>query len=269
MTMFSKRPPSLVCLSDEVAARALSKCFGNVTEAARDLGVDRKDLRRLTWSNPAVLAAAYERMELFVITMQSELMSQSAHRSSRVRQCAFDRMYKLAAIPDHPVGKAFAGLPLGLLARAPRVRSVVKAERVEAERAEAERALAREAVAELDRERAAEFERELAFEMNGDRRPGQEDEETRADIELRALRSLDWRDADPVREAPATVSEEPTPELAPQSGLPVWPGPYAPLPLVAHLYAPWTLSKGVLAAPQLQREHGQELRRRLSRGGWR
>jgi hypothetical protein len=202
MTMFSKRPPSLVCLSDEVAARALSKCFGNVTEAARDLGVDRKDLRRLTWSNPAVLAAAYERMELFVITMQSELMSQSAHRSSRVRQCAFDRMYKLAAIPDHPVGKAFAGLPLGLLARAPRVRSVVKAERVEAERAEAERALAREAVAELDRERAAEFERELAFEMNGDHRPGQEDEETRADIEpTRALRAgslwPDWH-ADPV-----------------------------------------------------------------------
>ena len=39
------------------------------------------------------------------------------------------------------------------------------------------------------------------------------------------------------------MSEEPTPELAPQSGLPVWPGPYAPLPLVAHLYAPWTSSK--------------------------
>ena len=46
-----------------------------------------------------------------------------------------------------------------------------------------------EAADELDRERAAEFERELAFEMNGDRRPGQEDEETRADIEpARALR---------------------------------------------------------------------------------
>ena len=182
--MFSRRPPSLAHLSDEAAARALSKRFGNIVEAARDLGVDRKDLRRLTWSNPAILAAAHERIDLFVITMRSELVSQALHGSSRVRQCAIDRMYKVAAIPDHPIGKAFAGLSLGLLARAPRVRSVVKAERVEAERAEAERALAREAVAELDRERAAEFERELAFEMNGDRRPGQEDEETRADIEL-------------------------------------------------------------------------------------
>jgi hypothetical protein len=158
MAMFSRRPSSLAHLSDESAARALSKHFGNIVETARDLGVDRKDLRRLTWSNPAILAAAHERIDLFVITMQGELSSQSVHRSSRVRQCAFDRMYKLAAIPDHPVGKAFAGLPLGLLARAPRVRSVVKAERVEAERAEAERALAREAVAEIERERAAEFE---------------------------------------------------------------------------------------------------------------
>ena len=59
----------------------------------------------------------------------------------------------------------------------------------------------RQAADELERERVAEFERELAFEMNGDLRPGQEDEETRADIEpARALRAgslrLDWRDAD-------------------------------------------------------------------------
>ena len=113
-----------------------------------------------------------------------------------------------------------------LLMLAPASRRRAKAPKAD----NAQLVLEREAAAELARERAAEFERELAFEMNGDRRPGQEDEETRADIEpTRALRlSLDWRDADPVREAPATVSEAPTPESAPQSGLPVWLGPYAP-----------------------------------------
>ena len=63
MAMFSRRPASLAHLSDEAAARALSKHFGNIVEAAKELGVDRKDLRRLTWSNPAILDAAHERME--------------------------------------------------------------------------------------------------------------------------------------------------------------------------------------------------------------
>jgi hypothetical protein len=158
MAMFSRRPASLAHLSDEAAARALSKHFGSIVEAAKDLGVDRKDLRRLTWSNPAILDAAHERIDLFVITMRSELVSQAMHGSSRVRQCAFDRMYRVAAIPDHPIGKAFVGLSLRLLARAPRGRSV-EAGRVEVEKAaEAEAALEWEAAAELERERVAEVE---------------------------------------------------------------------------------------------------------------
>ena len=143
--------------------------------------------------------------------------------------------------------------------------------------------LEREATAELERERVAEFERELAFEMNGDRRPGQEAEETQADIEpTRALRagslSLDGCDADPVGEALVIAYEAPSPESAPQPGLPVWLGSYPAPPLVAHLYVPWTPPKVVpqlqpqlQPQPQPQRERGQEPRRRLrlSRGGWR
>jgi hypothetical protein len=173
MAMFSKRPPSLAHLSDEAVARALSRRYGDIVAAAKDLGVDRKDLRRLTWSNPAILAAAHERIDLFVITMRSELVSQAMHGSSRVRQCAIDQMYKVAAIPDHPIGKAFAGLSLGLLARAPRARSV-EAERVEVEKAaEAEAEL--EAAVELEREAAAELDRERAAEVEADRRRERED----------------------------------------------------------------------------------------------
>jgi hypothetical protein len=183
MAMFSRRPPSLAHLSDEAASRALSKRYGDIVAAAKDLGVDRKDLRRLTWSNPAILAAAHERIDLFVITMRSELVSQAMHGSSRVRQCAIDRMYRVAAIPDHPVGKAFASLSLGLLARAPRGRSVVEAERVEVEKAEA--ALEWEAAAELEREREAEVE--------ADRRREREDEERRGRERKTTETVVAWR----------------------------------------------------------------------------
>ena len=173
MAMFSRRPPSLAHLSDEAAARALSRRYGDIIAAAKDLGVDRKDLRRLTWSNPAILAAAHERIDLFVITMRGELVSQVMHGSSRVRQCAIDRMYRVAAIPDHPIGKAFAGLSLGLLARAPRVRSVVEVEVVGAEAEEGRAALEREAEAdrqrEFQREREAETEIRLEREAAADR----------------------------------------------------------------------------------------------------
>jgi hypothetical protein len=180
MAMFSRRPPSLAHLSDEAASRALSKHYGDIVAAAKDLGVDRKDLRRLTWSNPAILAAAHERIDLFVITMRGELVSQAMHGSSRVRQCAIDRMYRVAAIPDHPIGKAFASLSLGLLARAPRGRSVVEAERVEVEKAaeaeEVRAALEQEAAAELELEREAEEarRRELAVEFETSRREERE-----------------------------------------------------------------------------------------------
>ena len=183
MAMFLRRPPSLAHLSDEAAARALSRRYGDIVAAAMDLGVDRKDLRRLTWHNPGILAAAHQRIDLFVITMRGELVSQAMHGSSRVRQCAFDRMYRLAAIPDHPVGKVFAGLSLGLLARAPRARSV-EAKRVEAERAEAERVEAERAKVSLEREAAAELElaqeaeevrrRELEVEFETSRRQERE-----------------------------------------------------------------------------------------------
>jgi hypothetical protein len=227
----------------------LAKHAGDIVKAARELNINRSDLRKLTWHNPQILNAAHERMWLFRSGVRSKITAAIYGGSAKRRRWGFDAMFDSYEFRDQWSNPA-------LLMLAPASRRRAKAPKVD----NAQLVLEREAAAELARERAAEFERELAFEMNGDRRP---DEPTRA------LRSLDWRDADPVREAPATVSEAPTPESAPQSGLPVWPGPYAPLPLVAHLYAPRTLSKGALAAPQLQRERGQEPRRRLSRGGWR
>ena len=121
------------------------------------------------------------------------------------------------------------------LAPAPRQRAKVP------EADNAQLVLEREATAELERERVAEFERELAFEMNGDRRPGQEGEETQADIEpTRALRagslSLDGCDADPVGEALVIAYEAPSPEF----GSSAW---------VACLA--WTLSAAAVSGEQI------------------
>ena len=92
MPFIPKRPLSLEHLSDEAAARALSRHFGDIVEAAKELGVDRKDLRRLTWHNPAILDAAHERMSLFVFIQRGEVVRGLDSRVASVRRRAVDRM---------------------------------------------------------------------------------------------------------------------------------------------------------------------------------
>src|SRR4249920_3608583 len=101
MPYIPKRPASLAHLSDEAAARALSRCFGDIVEAARELGVDRKDLRRLTWSNPAILDAAHERMSLFIFVRRDEIMSGLRSKRGSVRRRAVDRMVANPALFGH------------------------------------------------------------------------------------------------------------------------------------------------------------------------
>jgi hypothetical protein len=151
--MFPERPSSLADLTDEQAARALSRRFGDVAAAAKDLNVDRTDLRRLTWSNPAILDAAHERMELFVDHMWGEAVDGLDSRSARVRMRAADRIFAHPRAIDHP----FAG-GLSLFAPAPRVRGPRRSDEAEKARAAHDRELAAE------REREAAAERERAFE---------------------------------------------------------------------------------------------------------
>jgi hypothetical protein len=252
-----ERPPSLTHLSDEVASTVLDKHFGDFVKAARELNISRTDLRKLSWHNPRILNAAHERMWLFRSGVRSKIIGAIYSGSAKRRRWGFDAMFDSYEFRDQSSDPAWL-----MLARAPRPRA--KAPEVD----NAQLVLEREAAAESERERVAEFERELAFEMNGDRRRGQEDEETEPARALRAGSfSLDWRDADPVSEVPTVVSEAPTPEPALQSELPIWSGPFPPPPLLTNKYQPY-----VPAAPsQPQRERVQEPRRRLrlSRGGWR
>jgi hypothetical protein len=143
---------SLAHVSDEQAARALSRQFGAIKKAAEDLGVDPKHLRRLVWSNPGILDAAHERMSLFAFFRRDEVMSGLVSNAASVRRRAVDRMFAnpgLFGDLQHPL------LPAARPRRGPSA---------EARAQLARERLDREAAAELERERAIEREREAAAE---------------------------------------------------------------------------------------------------------
>lgn len=160
MAMFSKRPPSLAHLSDEAATRALSKHFGNIVEAARDLNVDRKALRRLTWSNPAILDAAHERIDWFIMARRSELMSDLGSKVWRVRRRAADEILANSVLFNSSLHPALSLLASAPRARGPRLVKTVAASDVEKARVALEH-LEYEAAAE----RAVERERERLLEQ--------------------------------------------------------------------------------------------------------
>ena len=141
-----KRPPVLAHVSDEAASIVLARHFGDFVVAARELNVDRKDLRRLTWHNPRVLNAAHERMELFHIGVKSKILEAMYSCSAKRRRWGFDAMFDSYEFRDHPLASARWAAP----AQRERAKKVVEAQLV----------LAQEAAAELERERAAERRRE-------------------------------------------------------------------------------------------------------------
>jgi hypothetical protein len=128
-------------LSDEAASVVLARHWGDVVKAAKELGVDRKDLRRLTWHNPRILAAAHERMELFHIGVRSKIIAAVYSRSAKRRRWGVDAMFDSYEFRDHPLASARWAAP---------------ARREQA--ANAQLVLGREAAAELGRERAIEIE---------------------------------------------------------------------------------------------------------------
>jgi hypothetical protein len=162
MAMFSKRPPSLAHLSDEAAARALSRHFGNMVEAAKDLGVDRKDFRRLTWSNPAILDAAHEQMELFAMVRRDELISGLASKVWDVRRRAADVISTNSVLFD-PYSRH--DLTKYAPASRPRTRAPNPAAAAERARLALERQASAERTLEREREAAMEMEREQRREV--------------------------------------------------------------------------------------------------------
>ena len=151
------RPPALEHLSDEAASIVLVRHYGDIVKAARELGVDRKDLRRLTWHNPRILTAAHERMELFHIGVKSKIIAAVYSRSAKRRRWGVEAMFDSYEFRDHPLANArwTAGARREQAAAAGRARL----------------ALQQEAAAELARERVSSAtKRRRSGEIEDDRR---------------------------------------------------------------------------------------------------
>jgi hypothetical protein len=166
MTKYAMRPPALAHISDEAAAKALSRHFGDFVQAACELNISRTDLRRLTWANPSILDAAHERMQLFIFVRKDEIISGLHSRRASDRRRAIDRIAANPGLFGDIGHSAFA-----LLAPAARSRgfhrSAVAIDRPDEGLLARER-LEQEAAAEIDRERereaAADRERESAVD---------------------------------------------------------------------------------------------------------
>jgi hypothetical protein len=137
-----KRPPALAHLSDEAASIVLARHFGDFVKAARDLGVDRKHLRRLTWHNPWILKAAHERMDLFHDRVKSTIIEALYSGSAKRRRWAADAMFDAIEFSDSPFASARVAPP-------PRPARVAASVRL---------VLGQRAAAELAHERAVEVE---------------------------------------------------------------------------------------------------------------
>jgi hypothetical protein len=119
-----ERPPSLAHLSSEEASAALARHFGDFAKAAKELNINRSDLRKLTWHNPQILNAARERMDLFRSGVRSKIIGAIYSGSTKRRRWGYDAMFgaSLAAKPvavSRPCGgisSVMLGLPFVILA---------------------------------------------------------------------------------------------------------------------------------------------------------
>jgi hypothetical protein len=151
MPHLPKRPPALAHVSDEAASIVLARYFGDFVKAARDLGVKRTDLRRLTWHNPRILKGAHERMDLFHARVKSKIIEAFYRGSAKRRRWAADAMFDAIEFSDSPFASARVAPP-------PRPARVAAGVRL---------VLGQKAAAELACERAAELEADRRQELEG------------------------------------------------------------------------------------------------------
>jgi hypothetical protein len=106
MPVIPKTPDSCRDLDLVHVSRMLAKHCGYFPAAARELGVSRTDLRRLTWAKPRLLEEAHEEMELVVLRARSELITAMYSGNSRRRMWAADWILSSWMARDNPLAPA-------------------------------------------------------------------------------------------------------------------------------------------------------------------
>jgi hypothetical protein len=203
MPFVPKMPEACRDLDHDLVRRTLTKHRLDICAAAKELGVERTALRRLTWHDPKLLDEAMEVCDLYVIKCNSRIIQGLYSPNRQRRERAVDQFFSSSMAYGSPMATA--------LARAPKPRA--KSNRppspfiVEMNR--------RAALKKAERARAIEAQAVTGFE---------ESIVTAADDCLPSASMIE----------PETLLETPPPPL------PVWLGPCPPPPLVAHLYAPYS-----------------------------
>jgi hypothetical protein len=158
-----KFPPGCAHLDLREVERVLIRHRANISEAAKELGVSRTDLRKLTWHKPKLLEEALLWCGVYVSRCDGLLIQALDSKSRRRREWAVDKLMSSRMGYGH------------LLSSAPREALVP---------AQYERAPAVvDAQVGLEREAAAELERERAAELESDRRRERERESVVVEIE--------------------------------------------------------------------------------------
>jgi hypothetical protein len=106
MSSLPRPPASCADLDLAVVERTLAKHYGDITGAARKLGVSGPDLKRLTWAKPQLLEEAdLERMG--VISQVWHVLIAALDSDDRRRKMwASDRIMSSWIARDHPLAPA-------------------------------------------------------------------------------------------------------------------------------------------------------------------
>jgi hypothetical protein len=239
----TKVPSSCENISIELAKQVLAESWGNITQAADALGIPSRDFRFLVRTTPALTAAEDEAGELFCDKAESILRDALESENELRRDVAARFVLSGKGAMRGWTRPSSPALTIEQPSRQIVIRWLREDESAPREGSDGSPAL-------ID-----------ARPVEGDDRPSEQIEPVDGSVHTRGAAAADTPAA--VIEHRDAIVPEP---VASTPALPVWPGPYPPPPLVAHLYAPFTPAPRVaLARPSTPRDgHGARLSRQIS-----
>jgi hypothetical protein len=116
MPFIPKMPESCRHLDRDLVRRTLTKHRLNICAAAKELGVNRTDLRQLTWHDPKLLDEAMEVCDLYLARCRSLMIQGLYSRNRRKQEWAVDQILSSSLAYGHPMATVAP-------ARRPRVKS--------------------------------------------------------------------------------------------------------------------------------------------------
>ena len=240
-------PATVAGLAPNMVSEALARHAGNVSDAAKDLGVQPSDLRRLLWANPKLQDEAFEAVEARLDLAEKNIAAALRSNDGRERLAAsmFTIRNSHRARKRGWITSSTSAAELSVSASSDQPRTITFS---------------------WQNPGGSKYEPATkSFERDGQTftvpRYGAGGDGDHDPIEGELVREpalIKHEPPEPAEQSPVESIPEP-----PQ--LPKWLGPGGPPPLVAHLYATWTPPR---PAPKSEPPPQAAPLRRLRRGGY-